>query len=198
MSTVCTGEPSRPVAGLRRDPGEVGRGGSGVRGPANRASGLCYRPSVSSRPPPSVVVAIAAAGLVDLELVFIAVACAPYLASNEAWLRAAVTCIMSLVAAVGVFGFISGALQQKPDVRATAVSWSVPVAAALGAFALLLGLLALLLDARPAAIPLLAFVLAVVMPTATIGAALLRPSAREWFEAGRARERRSRRPAAGR
>ncbi len=148
---------------------------------------------MSSRPPRSVVLAIVAAGLVDLELVFIAVICMPFLASNEAWLRAAVTCIMSLVAAVAVFGFISGALRQKPNVRATAVGWSVPVAAALGAFALLLGLLALLLDARSAALPLLAFVLAVVMPTGTIGAALLRPSARQWFEAGTARERRPRR-----
>jgi hypothetical protein len=134
-----------------------------------------------------------AAGFVGLELVVVAVACVPYLASGEAWFRAAVTCIMCLGAAIAVFGFISGALRQKPDVRATAVGWSVPVAASLGAFALLLGLLGLLLGARSAAPPLLAFVLAVVMPTGTLGAALLRPSARDWFEAGNARERRSRR-----
>lgn len=138
---------------------------------------------------------MAAAALVGLELVAVAVFCVPLLASGEDWFRAAVTCVMCLAVAMALFAFISGALRQKPEARATAVGWSVPLAASLGAFTLMLGLLALLLNARPAFVPLLAFLAAVVMPTGTIGLALLRPSARAWFEADASRERRrSRRP----
>lgn len=154
----------------------------------------CYRPWVSlRRPPRSVVVAMIAAGIVGLELVALAAICVPLFAGTETRFRAVVTGVMSLGVAVGISAFISGALRQRPDARATAVGWSLPVAAALGGLAILAALLALLLGARPALVPLLGFVIAVVVPVGTIGLALLRPSAREWFEAGAAR-RRSRRP----
>ena len=171
------------------------RGRGGLAASRKRGAAPCYRPGVPSRPPRSVVLAIAAAALIGLELLAVAVFCVPLLASGEARFRAAVTCVMCVAVAIGVFAFISGALRQKPEARATAVGWCVPLAASLGAFALMLGLLALLLDARPALVPLLAFVAVVVMPTGTIALALLRPSARAWFEGDGSRERRrSRRP----
>jgi hypothetical protein len=147
---------------------------------------------VDHLPPHSVVVSMLAAGVVAMELVVLAAVCIPYIAGGETRLPALVTSLMSLGVAVGIFTFISGALRQRPDARASAVGWSVPVAAALGVLAIIVGLFALLLGARPAAAPLLTFVLAVVLPIGTIGVALLRPSARAWFE--RDERRRSRRP----
>ncbi|WP_242345063.1 hypothetical protein [Anaeromyxobacter terrae] len=145
------------------------------------------------RPPQSVVLAIASAGVVGLEAVAVGVWCARLLGEGESMLRSAGTLFLCVLVAAGIVSFIRGALLQHPDVRMTAVGWTMPIAACLAVFAILLGLMAALLSARTAALPLLAFVLVVVMPLGTIGVALLRPSARAWFDAGAERERRPRR-----
>ncbi|WP_242339884.1 MULTISPECIES: hypothetical protein [Anaeromyxobacter] len=145
------------------------------------------------RPPQSVVLAIASAGVVGAEALALGVWCVRLLGQGEAMLRSAATAVLCLLVAGGIVAFIRGALLQRPDVRMTAVGWTMPIAACLGVFAMLIGLVAALLSARTAALPLLAFALVVVLPIGTIGVALLRPSARAWFDAGAERERRSRR-----